>query len=65
LGRGECVGTGVEEVESGEDEEGEGHAGGIGGGVLSWEEGEETAFPVFDVLGDVEVRFFFWEICHF
>lgn len=44
----------AEEVESGEDEEGEGGALGVVGGVLSREVGFEAAEPVFDVLRFIE-----------
>ena len=59
MGGRKGFGAGVEEIEGGEDEECEGHARGVGCGVLGREEGEETALPVFDVLGDVKMRFFF------
>lgn len=45
---------GAEEVESGKDEEGEGHALGVGGSVGGGEVEVEAAEPVFGVKGFVE-----------
>lgn len=47
-------GESTEEIERGEDEEGEGHALGICWGVGCGEVGAETAEPVFGVEGFVE-----------
>lgn len=53
IGRGEGVWADGEEVEGGEDEVGEEHAGGIEGLVDCWEEGFEASFPVAGVESDV------------
>lgn len=55
---GKVFGACVQKIEGREDEESEGHTRGICGCVLGWEESAETACPVFDVLWDIEVRFF-------
>ena len=47
-------GGGREDVESGDDEEAEAHAGRVVGGVGCGEEGFEAAGPVAGVAGDVE-----------
>lgn len=44
----------AEEVKGGEDEEGEGGALGVVGGVLGWKMGFHAAEPVFDVLRFIE-----------
>lgn len=54
VGRCGVLIQGAEEVEGGEDEECEGGALGVVGGVLSREVGFEAAEPVFYVFGFVE-----------
>lgn len=46
----------AEEIEGREDEEPEGHALGVVGGVVVWEERAERAEPVFAVLLSEESR---------
>lgn len=50
LGSWKCVWAGREEIESGKDEEAEGHSNGIIGGILRWKESEEATPPVGDVF---------------